>query len=173
MDVPSGNETHYLAVLMPSRDRSLPKNSASKSEQWCQKKPYVFFYGCRFTMLSAIWVFYKHGGPLTKTLCPSLRAVRAVYSVDEASFYCWDQRSRHSCLHLCYLFCLQLVGYPVDDMMTLSPAKWFIHARRKVESCSFTDLKIPNATIMQFVNWLEPQLPLILSSAHLVLHYSK
>lgn len=62
MDVLSGNETHHLAGLMPSRDHSVV--AVMSGETLC------VFYGCRFTMLNAISERFTSRGPLTKTLCP-------------------------------------------------------------------------------------------------------
>lgn len=81
MDVSSRNETRYVVVLKPSRDafcRSVPK-----SERSCQETPCAAGDSPRSMLFLSV---LQAREPLTKTLCPSPRALRADLGVDEASF---------------------------------------------------------------------------------------
>lgn len=74
------DETRYVVVLMPSRDAFCC--SVPKSERSCQETPCA---GDSPRLMLFLRVLQARE-PLTKTLCPSPRALRADRGVDEASF---------------------------------------------------------------------------------------
>lgn len=88
VDVSNGYQTHYFAVLMPSRDLSVllfPKQCIHISGVMSGETLCVFMAVdslCSMLFLCVLQVW----DPLTKTLSPSPRPVRAVCGMDEGLF---------------------------------------------------------------------------------------
>lgn len=100
------NVSHPCSINAQQRPlcHSVPKTVHPDQSSNVRRNPKLL-YGYRCTMLNAILERF------TRRF-----ALPTVYCLDEASFYCWDQRSRHSCLHLSSPrgYMIVLVGCPVD-----------------------------------------------------------